>query len=508
MSDRPAPGVPPGKGTLLGAGSAQFAGQALGLVLALVVSHLIARTMGTGPEADAFLLGRRLITAVTEALNQVIVVVFIPLIAAQVAGGAGLGQIVLRSGGAAFAVGLGLGLSLMLAAPWIVAGVADGFAQETAALATRVVAILALALPATVATVALGAYCNVRGRFGAAAAIRQLPRAAVAGTLALGAGGLAVLAAGAYAAGAVAVTLLTLVVAWRLRHAPMRATRPSGRAATGRRGAASIVLAVGAMAALWLETAVAADVGAGAVAVLDYGQRLGALLPNTLGTALTLVVFSDLSRRAAAGEGALDTRLGAALWTGLALTLPLTIGLVATAPDLVELVLGYGAFDSHTEVTTLVRWMAVAPLGALATRMLYARVLADEGLPMVRLVGGAVAADLILRAVLFAVLVPRIGLTGVPLALLLAPLGPVLVMAVGLRGRGVWPRFDRSALDGPLMATALASSAAIAAGAWIGGALAEGAKAQALAAVGIAGTAGLAVVAVAVVVFGVRPRLK
>ena len=58
--------------SLLGSGSAQFAGQFLGLLLAILVSHLIARRMGVGPQADAFLLGRRLITAVTEALNQIV----------------------------------------------------------------------------------------------------------------------------------------------------------------------------------------------------------------------------------------------------------------------------------------------------------------------------------------------------------------------------------------------------------------------------------------------------
>ena len=85
--------------SLLGSGSAQFAGQFLGLLLAILVSHLIARRMGVGPQADAFLLGRRLITAVTEALNQIVVAVFIPLIAAQAAAGAGIWHIIMRSGG-------------------------------------------------------------------------------------------------------------------------------------------------------------------------------------------------------------------------------------------------------------------------------------------------------------------------------------------------------------------------------------------------------------------------
>jgi len=500
--------------SLLGSGSAQFAGQFLGLLLAILVSHLIARRMGVGPQADAFLLGRRLITAVTEALNQIVVAVFIPLIAAQAAAGAGIWHIIMRSGGGALLAGTALAAVFIAGAPWIVASVAPQFDAQTAALATRVMRILSLALPATVATVALAAYCNVREQFGGAAASRQLPRAAVAAALLLGTGGLAELAAGAYTFGAVLVTGMLLLMALRLsRTAPIQTgIRRSG--SVSRRAAAAVVLAGGAMVVLWLETAFAAWTGPGGVAMLEYSQRLGALLGNTLAMALTLVVFADLSRRSAAGETReLDARFNIAVWAGISLMLPVTVGVVVNAPGIIELVLGYGAFEAaeiRAEVVTLTRWMAVAPLGALVVRMLYVRVLADDTLPVVRIALVATIADMVIRAVLFRILVPWLGLTGIPLSLVITPIGPVLIIALWLRRQNVFLDLRPASISRPLMATSLTASLAIAAGAWLGPLLSQwtalDGKSAALSGLLVSGLAGSAVLGVAVTAFRVRLR--
>ncbi|WP_281827544.1 lipid II flippase MurJ [Jannaschia rubra] len=513
MADRAAPRI-----SLLGSGGAQFAGQALGLLLALVVSHLIARRMGVGPDADAFLLGRRLITAVTEALNQIVIVVFIPLVAAQAAAGAGIWRIVARSGGGALLTGTALAVIFLVGAPWIVATVAPEFDAPTARLATQVMWILSLALPATVATVALAAYCNVRGTFGAVAAVRQLPRAGVVIALSLGTGGLALAAAGAYTLGAVAVTGIMLLAALRLsRGAPAPRAGPPKRSAAPRNAAAALVMATGAMVVLWLETAIAAGSGPGAVPMLDYAQRLGALLGNTLATALTLVVFADMARRAAAGEGAeLARRFNGALWTGFALMLPITAGMIVNAPAIIELVLGYGAFASaaiRDEVAHLTRWMAVAPMAALVVRMMYIRVLADDALPVVRIAVAATAADVAIRVVLFRILVPVLGLTGIPVGLVLAPVAPALVMAVWLRRRGT---FRGGAVPGaavrPLLAASVAVSVAVVGGALLGPFvqdwIATGPKSAALVGLVASAVAGGVVLLVAVGAFHIRPRLR
>ncbi|MHA6346610.1 lipid II flippase MurJ [Roseivivax sp. CAU 1761] len=461
---------------MLAAGGAQFAAQALGILLAVVVSHLIARRLGAGPEADAFLLGRRLVTSVGEALNQIMIVVFIPLLAARAAAGETRVRMIGTAGAAALGLGAVLAAALIVAAPAIVGLIAPRFDPATAALAAQVVTLLALALPATVATIAFSAYCNVAGHFCLPAMIRQMPRAAMALALLLGAGALAVTAAWAYTIAFLAVALLTLALALRLEgDGPAAATGRTGPAAIGRRGSAALLLTLGALAAIWLETLFAARQGVGAVALLDFSQRLGALCGNTLAAALALVVFADLSRRSAAGTSAeIGPRFGSALIAGLALMVPLQLAFLVNAAAIVDVVIAHGEFSEAgaRQVTRLLRWMACAPLGALVTRMLLVRILADRGLPIVRLVGGAVALDLLARLGLFALLTPTIGLLAIPVALTVAPVVPVIFLASALRRRG--PLGLGAALRSarPVLAASALGSGAIVLGAMLGPGLA------------------------------------
>ncbi len=503
-------------------GLAQFSGQALGLLLALVVSHLIARRLGVGADADAFLLGRRLITAITETLHQIIGVVFIPMVAAQAAAGASIWLIIRKSAGAAILLGTALAVALVTTAPQLVASIAPDFAPATQDLAARVIWILALALPAAVATTALSAYCNVRGLFGTPAAIKQAPRGAVALALALtAASGAAIAAAWAYTLAAVAVAALTLALTLRISRRPDTDAAPAKKPqapATARRGAVAVILAFSALGFLWLETAVAAAQGPGGVAMLDFGQRLGALLGNTLASALILVVFADLSRRSASGDGVeLGTAFQRALLVGLALVLPVSLGLVLNAGALVEIVLGYGAFadsDQRAQIVQLVQLMALAPASALVLRMMLVRIVAEDALPMVRLITVAMLVELAARLALFYGLTPLLGLPGIPLTLLLSPVAPALVLAIWLSKRGSF-RAQSAVLSGarPLLLAAVATALALLPGAWVlpdlmvlwFGDIAP--KPLALLQLALSGAGAFVVMGLAFVVFKVRPRL-
>lgn len=517
QADTSGPGRPrPRPISLLTAGFSQFSGQALGILIAVLVSHLIARRLGVGPEADAFLLGRRLVTSLSEVLNQVVVVVFIPLIAARAAAGHGVGKILGHAGGAALALGLALAGGLALCAPAIVAILAPDFDPGTADLARRVVMILAMALPAAVATIAFAAYCNVKGRFGMPAAIRQAPRAAVAAALLLGSGALALQAAAAYTIAFWAVAALTLIVAFGLRgDGDGTPSAQASASAVGRRGGAAILLTLGALASIWLETAFAARQGVGAVAMLDFSQRLGALCGNTLAMALALVTFADLSRRAAAGETEdLGARFGKATLTAIALLLPLQLVFLVNAGAVVDLIIAHGEMsaDAVARVTELLRWMAVAPLGALITRMLLMRVLAEHGLPIARLVGGAVVLDILVRLGLFTLLTPLLGLLAIPVALVFAPAAPIAFLAFWLRRRGaiVWKGLPDSAR--PILAASVLCSGAIVVGAALGpvlerilpAALGDLPKLGSLAQLAASGCLGLLALGAGIKVFGAR----
>ena len=436
---------PPRK-SLAQKGTVQFLGQAFGLVLAVLVSHLIARRLGVGLEADAFILGRRLITAVTETLNQVVSIVFVPLVAAQAAAGAGLWVILRRAAGPAFLVGALLAVLFIVTAPAIVSIVAADFAEPAKTLAVRVMVALSLALPASVITMALVSYCNINDIFGTPAAMKQLPRAGVAVALILAVeGSVAITAAWAYTGAAFAVVAMILgLILLKTDNAPKAkpVSDPAPSAATARRGTAAMIIAAAALTFLWMETYVAASLGSGSVATLDYGQRLGALLGNTLATALGLVVFVDLARRAASGEDhTLGTAFRSAAINGVALIIPIAVGVAINAGALVDLILGYGAFSENSQrddVVRLVQLMAIAPVPALVLRMIYARIVADAALPMVRLLLLAMAVDFSARIVMFWLLTSALGLAGIAVTLICAPVFTGAALIIALRGQGVF----------------------------------------------------------------------
>ena len=456
-----------------------FGGQLLGILLALLVSHLIARRLGVGAEADAFFFGRRIATSLIETLSQIMGVFYIPLVAAHAArSGGGFLRATLRH--AAIAAALGLGLSLLIAwgAAPMVRLLAPGFDGGAAVLAGQALTLFGAALPATMACIVFAACLNVMGRFGMPSAIRQLPRAAVAAVLALAGTDIAIRGAGAFAVAWFAVAGLMLLQCLRIARnwageaaPPAEAAAPPAPAAPVRpmaAGISAVLLMVAALASTWLETGFAAQVGPGGVTRLELTQRLGTLPGNTLVAALSLVVFTAWSRRAAAGERPSASDFWRNIFVGLAALLPVQIYVALHSQALVGFLLGHGRFDAAAvdSVAHSLRWMTLAPLSAFVLRMVLVRVLADPGLPVVRLIAIGIGFDTGLKALLFQLLTPGFGVVGIVTAQAISPVATVLLMAALLRGSGL--------LGGPVhlgREAGLAAAAAAAIAGFILGAL-------------------------------------
>lgn len=421
-----------------------FGGQLLGILLALLVSHLIARRLGVGAEADAFFFGRRIATSLIETLSQIMAVFYIPLVAAHAArAGGGFLRATLRH--AAIAAALGLGLSLLIAwrAAPMVRLLAPGFDGGAAVLAGQALTLFGAALPATMGCIVFAACLNVTGRFGMPSAIRQLPRAAVAAVLALAGTDIAIRGAGAFAVAWFAVAGLMLLQCLRIaRDWQAEAPAPPAPAAPVRplaAGISAVLLMVAALASTWLETGFAAQVGPGGVTRLELTQRLGTLPGNTLVAALSLVVFTAWSRRAAAGQRPSASDFWRNIFVGLAALLPVQVYVALHSQALVGFLLGHGRFDAAAvdSVAHSLRWMTLAPLSAFVLRMVLVRVLADPGLPVVRLIAIGIGFDTGLKALLFQLLTPGFGVVGIVTAQAISPVATVLLMAALLRGSGL-----------------------------------------------------------------------
>lgn len=444
-----------------------FGGQLVGIALALLVSHLIARRLGISGEADAFFFGRRIATSLIETLSQVMGIFYIPLVAAHaVRTGQGFLRATLRH--AAIAASLGLGLSLLIgigSAP-VVRLLAPGFGPEAAALARQTLTLFGAALPATMACIVLAAFLNVTGRFGMPSTIRQLPRAAIALTLAVAGTNIAVLGAGAFSVAWAFVAAIMLLQCLRIARdwEPDVLTDTATDAARVRplaAGVSAVLLMVAALASTWLETAFAAQVGQGGVTQLELTQRLGTLPGNTLAMALSLVVFTSWSMRAATGVRPTASDFWRNIFIGLAALVPIQAYIALHSETLVNLLLGYGEFDAAAaqSVANSLVWMTLAPLSAFVLRMVLVRVVSDPTLPVVRLIAIGVTFDTAAKALLFQAMTPAFGVAGIVTAQAIAPVATLLLMAVLLRGRGVLAGPVRLGREAGLGAAAVAAVA-------------------------------------------------
>jgi len=314
---------------------------------------LIARLLGAGPVADAFLAALRLPNLVRRVLGEGgLNAPFVPLYLAikEESGdaeakrfaGEALGQFALL-----LLVLVGLG---ELFAPWIVLGLAGGFAGEPATLAlaadyTRM--MLPFLLLTTLAAM-LAAMLNAERRFAMAALAPALMNAILIVVL------LAQLLQGtepalaarwqAIAVSATGLAHLALVL-MALRRIGLPRPRLSWSPAMTRlvtTGGATLLAASSAQLVLLVATQIAST-EPGAVSALYYADRLFQLPLGFVGVAMGTVVLSDMARARSAEN---DAMLGQALSLGLALALPAAIALIVLAQPIVSVLFEHGRFDA------------------------------------------------------------------------------------------------------------------------------------------------------------------
>lgn len=223
-------------------------------------------------------------------------------------------------------------------------------------------------------------------------------------------GGVAVVAAGW--SGGTACGLL-LATWWARRLLPPGQAR--SRSALDLRFAGPVALAFGLISVQGIvDRGIASRLGEGAVAALSYADRLF-LLPvgfvtSALAPAMLAVVIAHRNE-GGGGEGAAVVRTSRRL---VALALPASFLLLAACPLVVDVVLGYGAFDTRSADLTVAALDGLA-VGIAATSLaliLYRTM--QAALPLGKLVRVALASLLASGVVSVALAIP-LGLRGVTL---------------------------------------------------------------------------------------------
>ena len=217
---------------------------------------------------------------------------------------------------------------------------------------------------------------------------------------------------------------------------------------------------------VFVNTALATTQPEGAVSWLQFAFRLMYLPIGLFGVSIATAALPDLSKQAAdTDKSAMRATISSALRMMLMLNVPATIGLIALAHPIVELVLEYGKFGPADSVATAAALMFYAPglVGYSAVKIaspsFYA--LGDSRTPVVISVA-SVAVNLALNLLL----VRTMGYRGLALGTAIAALFNAVVLLTllsrrldGLDGRRVLGAFLKVTAASALMGTAAYAAA-------------------------------------------------
>ncbi|MEX2408619.1 MAG: murein biosynthesis integral membrane protein MurJ, partial [Rhodovibrionaceae bacterium] len=349
---------------------------AVSRVLGFVRDVLIAAVLGAGPVADAFFVAFRFPNLFRRLFAEgAFNAAFVPLFSRELEQQG-------REAAKAFAeesLSLLLFALLVLVAlcmagmPWLMQGIAPGFAADPAkyALAVDLTRITFPYLLFMALVALFSGLLNSLYRFAAAAAAPILLNVFFIAALALviplfdlGAGDTPgyVLAWTVALAGAGQFVLL--VIAAARAGMPLRLPRPrlTPRARRLMKLMGPGILSAGAMQINLLIGTIIASLQASAVSYLYYADRVYQLPLGLIGIGIGVVLLPELSRRLRAGaETSANNAFNRALEISLFLTLPATAALIVVADPIVAVLFQRGAFGAEAAAAT------AAALAAFAT---------------------------------------------------------------------------------------------------------------------------------------------
>jgi putative peptidoglycan lipid II flippase len=414
-------------------------------VLGFARDVMIAALLGAGPAADAFFAAFRLPNMFRRLFAEgAFNMAFVPLFAKKLEGDGPAAARAFAEEAMATLVAALLALTAlaMLAMPALMLALAGGFADDPARfdLAVYYARIEFPYLFCMSLCALLSGVLNALGRFAAPAAAPALLNVTLIGAMGLAAG-LALPAGDALAWGVLVAgfaQLAMLALATRRAGMGLRLRRPRltpgvrrlvvlGAPAAASGGAMQINLLIGTLVASFFP---------GAVAWLNYADRLYQLPLGVVGVAIGVVLLPELSRRVRAGDdaGARDAANRAAEF-GLALTLPAAAALVAIPGLIVGVLFERGAFsaDDTASVATATALFAAGLPAYVLQKVLQPVFFARENMT------APLRYALIAMALNTAVSVagaPLLGPMAIPLGTALAAWAQLLLLQRGARRYG------------------------------------------------------------------------
>ena len=418
-----------------------------GTVLAFASAALLAFRFGAGATADAFFLAYRFMNNASQPLGQLLKIVTIPsIVDARQSGGREAHRTWTRPALYIVLGSLVVSTAAAFAAPQVVRLLAPGFETERAALAARVFRVFLFLLPAALVLSVAVAVHNAARHFTRAAFLEELPRWLMLAVLVLLVPPLGVVGVSwAFVLGTLLATVL-LVPGLRAALLPDREREESPRAQGGAEVATLwirylplLIWHVGTVLANWINFAYVSTAPEGSISVLVYGERLARAAPSALSAALASIMYVELAHRTAQENGrSANAVLARFLRISFFVLLPILGFFIAASGQIVQLLLGRGAFgpDSVAATSAVLRAVAISVAFAFFVRcMIYRMNLGTSG-RIVGIVLFASTVSLLVHWTANAMLVPRLAATGAALATTFSSATGMLMM-----GRGVAREF-------------------------------------------------------------------
>ncbi|CAA7616342.1 murein biosynthesis integral membrane protein MurJ [Magnetospirillum sp. UT-4] len=438
----------------------------LSRITGLMREMMIAHFMGAGGIADAFFVAFRLPNLFRSLFAEgAFNAAFIPLFTARLTkdGEAEARSFAEQAFGVMALVLAAVVVVMELAMPWVMWGLAPGFADTPGKLALAVdLARICFPYLLFISLTALQAgVLNALGRFAAAAGTPVLLNlVAMAGLWALTpvteTPGHA-LAWGTFAAGIMQFAWLAIVV--RRAGMPLRPWKPRFSPEIGVLARRIVPGAIGAgvyQVNLVVNTIIASTVADGAVSYLNYADRINQLPLGVVGIAVGTALLPLLTRQLKAGQyGAARDSQNRAAEFALLLTLPAAAALIAIAAPVVRVLFERGQFGPAETAATAQALMAFAlglPAYVLVKVLVPAFFAREDTRTPVQVAGAAMALNIVLNLAL----IGPLAHVGMALATALSAWFNVVVLALILKRRDLFAMDSRLSSRAPRILAAAA----------------------------------------------------
>ncbi len=458
---------------MVGSVLALVATRGVGIALSFGIWILLASRFGASAITDAYFLGRRLTSAPTDAMGQVIKASYVPPLVQVMNehGGATVRRLFWTHARRLLLLMAAVALVVAWLAPSVVDVLAPGFDDQARELSIRVLRALLIVVPVGVLIALVTALFNVTRRFGVPALIGELlPPAALVCALFFLVPPFDVVDLALVLSGATVVGLLLLLPGpSRIFRVDDREPVPVGLPSLELRSRALpflIICGYGPLS-MQIDLLFASTLGEGSVSILEYGNRLIQVIPRVLTGSMGVVMLTELSHRLLdSGVAGVRSGLVRAQRGGLFLILPVVTILIACSDPLIDVLLRRGNFDVEKARITadVMKVSGLAVVFSFLIAMFNTAIIVDANLPRMRILTWSATIAVSVRMLLDVTLAPTFGVLGIAAAFSATNvvLAGVLFFFVRRHWGALIAAADVKAVGAMLVACGLAAAAMVA----------------------------------------------